>query len=574
MSTIRFDSLCKRFGGRTVFDNLSFEVSAGERVALVGPNGVGKTTVLRILAGELEPDSGSVYVADAPSMAYLPQHLSFPDGATLRSELDSLPPEYPVQAGLKRFGLAKGDMNQAVASMSGGQKTRLALLKVWVATPAVLVLDEPTNHLDAAGLDWLESFVRGFRGTVLMVSHDRYFLDRVTHRIVELTSAGARSYTGNYSAYRAKKDEQRRHELLQWEAQQRRAATLETSIDQQRRWFHISHVAAGKDDFRRARAARLARRAKSTVRRLERLKESAIDRPKDDMTVNLAIQDVSKTGRRVLVAEGLGKSYSVPLFSNASFHAMRGDRIGLVGPNASGKTTLLRLILRQEEPSEGAIWVSEGARFGYMDQEMQTLRADATILGMALEATGRTDAATSIRARNLLGSFLFKDEDVHKPIGVLSLGERMRLCMVRLLLSDFNVLVLDEPTNHLDIATREKLEEALESFGGTLVMVSHDRYLLNRVCNKIFAIEDGTIRTYLGGYTHYLEERSRRGHEGREIASREERSSRRDESLLLQNRLAVLSADLGFMSKDDPQYGAREAEFFAVGRRIREVAPK
>lgn len=620
--------LSKSYGFREIVKNIDFIVREGEKVALVGPNGVGKSTLLKIIAGHEAPTSGTVRFFRKPlSIGYLPQDPDF--GATptawdvLLEEQERL--GFAAQASaaeaISRFGFTQAEAGLPVDNLSGGQKTRLALARMWLSQPEFLLLDEPTNQLDMDGLIWLEGFVRRYSGTVLVVSHDRYFLDRVVSRVVELAPDRATEYSGTYTDYRRAKAKAFEEQLARYEAEQKGIRRIEEAIDRQMRWFEKAHRGAGKNTeiraskyFYRARAKRAAKRAKATVKRLESMKDRSVEKPRPERAITLAGLSEGAGGRRIVVAKGLGKSFGKPLFEGSNFAVLRGEKVGIVGPNGSGKTTLIRMILGEEPPSAGTLWVSPGVKAGYLSQELADLDHKASVLGEVLSLFPEHTKEVVTKVRTLLGRSLFSGDDVEKRIGVLSTGERKRVALVKLLLSDYNLLVLDEPTEHLDLPAREKLEEALSAYSGTLLLVSHDRYLLSRVCTKVIAIEEGRIRTYLGGFEEYWEKRKAaqtarsqnrqrplaEGHtstvrdrgsttEGdapmssggaRELrmddcrAASPDRKLTKDERLLLETRLAGLNSRLAFMSKDDPEYAAVESEFFQVARELRSANGK
>ncbi|NLG80601.1 MAG: ABC-F family ATP-binding cassette domain-containing protein [Firmicutes bacterium] len=614
----------KSYGPRDVLKDVSFSVVEREKVAVVGANGAGKTTLLKIIAGSLEPDWGRVvFFREGVRVGYLPQDMSFAPGATVGSELaQGLGYRYPdagqtdqadhadridgavqalsgapivggrggtahsrkevfeaegrVMEALSRFELAENGLEQPVSTLSGGEKTRLALARLWLEDADCLLLDEPTNHLDEGGLRWLERYVQGFPGTVVVVSHDRYFLDQTVSRVIALGPGGAESFQGNYRAYRKAVEERFERQMRVYLEQAKQSRRLREMIARQMEWFRRAHRDAGKnteirasDVFYRHRAEKLARRAKATIRRLERLEAERVDRPQADPAIRLQLRSDGKSGRRMVTASDVSKFFDGRcVFSAVSFAVMRGDRVGLVGPNGAGKTTLLRIIAGHEGVSGGEMWVSPLVRVAYFDQELASLADERTVLEEALSAGGERE-----QLRVLLGCFLFPGDSVHKRVGSLSAGEKARLALLKMLLSKANLLLLDEPTNYLDIPSRERVEEALENYDGTFVLVSHDRYLLGRVCNRILAIENGTVRVYLGGYEDYLRARSERDAASAGAGRGDKGEARAgelsdDERLLLENRLSVLASRLAEVSQDDPEYQKLTDEFISVAKRV------
>ena len=568
---LRADNLAKSYGFHQIFAHVNLLLKAGEKVALVGPNGIGKSTLLKILANLEEPDAGIVTQLQEPLLCrYVPQMPKF----ELRTPWEVLTQEVmqlgvlargtPSEA-ISRFGFGEAEAQLPVEHLSGGQKTRLALAKVWLSQPDLLLLDEPTNHLDMAALEWLESFVHGYYGCIFMVSHDRAFLDNVVSRVLELDRDGITEYAGNYTAYRESKAKTAAQQMAEYEADQRRIRRLEATIDQQMRRFEQSHRDAGQHDFYRRKAKKLAKTAKAHVKRLESMKASSVAKPQAEKSISLAGFETMDRGRRLVVAEDLGKSYGKVLFAHGNFSIIRGDKIALIGPNGAGKTTLLKMILGREEHSQGRLWISPSASMGYLDQEMGELKTDNTVFAEILSVLPQQTQEQITKARTFLARLLFNADDLEKPIGVLSVGEQKRVAMVKLLLASFSLLLLDEPTDHLDLPSREKLEDALVAYDGTLVLVSHDRYLLRKVANKVIALEKGGVVAYPGGFGEYEAKHTRQ----QAAHGVEPGKPSFEERLLLETRLAQLSSDLGMLPKEEPAYAEVEREFLEIARRLR-----
>lgn len=585
--------LGKSYGFHRIFSNLHFIVRERERVALVGRNGVGKTTLLKILAGLERPTEGSLeWFRKGLRLSYHPQEPHFPGGRTVRRLLQEAAEAAGRSAAdaehfLSRFGFVEEEAERTPAELSGGQRTRLSLMLRSLARPDLLLLDEPTNYLDQEGLEWLEHFLLRFSGSVLVVSHDRYFLDRVAERVIELLPDGAREYSGNYTSYRRAKEAAYRKQLADYRAQERRIRHLEEAIERQMAWFHKAHRDAGKRSdlraaapFYRAKAKKLARGAKAKMRRLEALKERAIEKPRREPSLRGADFSSEAAGRRAILAEDLGKTYGKPLFADSSFSILRGERVGIVGPNGSGKTTLLRILCGEESPTSGSLWRSPSLKVGLLDQEIRRLHPGRTVLEEALSALDARTRETVTRLRTLLHSFLFKEEELTKRVGALSAGQRKRLGLLKLTLSGFNLLALDEPTEHLDVDGRERLEEALQAYDGTLLLVSHDRYLLQSVCTKILAIEEGRIVTYPGGYDAYQEKRrARRGalDRGAQAGKPVEPSQTGEplssgERLLLEIHLAEIGARLAAAKGGSEEYQALAEEYDRIARSLKTLA--
>ncbi|MHB8946387.1 MAG: ABC-F family ATP-binding cassette domain-containing protein [Bacillota bacterium] len=450
MTLLRATNVTKAFGQRTVLDGVSFDVARGEKVALVGANGSGKSTLLHLLTGQLQADSGQLQWFRAPTVGYLEQHLAFDPGATVQAVATGGPPAVEggatvepsdlaaARAALFRVGFSEPDLALPVSALSGGQKTRLGLARLLRRRQDLdlLLLDEPTNHLDTDGLDWLESFVRGFPGAVLVVSHDRYFLDRVASRIIELEDGRTTSYPGNYSAFVAQKDEARRRQTELYEAQERERRKLQEIVRRQKQWFEKASAGPKITDSSKLdwgyigrHAAKHTKTAKAKMKRLERLEGAErVEKPRERDGLALGFDGADRPGAEVIVCRDVARAFGDrTLFSRVEFIVGPGERVALVGPNGSGKTTLIRLVLGLDQPTRGEARLGRSVRPGYFAQELEGLAEGS--------ATGRTvlaelQAATGLlqtEARSLLGSLLFRRDEVFKPLGVLSQGERVRL---------------------------------------------------------------------------------------------------------------------------------------------------
>lgn len=528
MALISLNSVRKSFGGFDVLDEVTFTIGASEKVALVGPNGSGKTTILRMITGQDDPDSGSVQVLPDTSIGFMPQDSELTGSGNLvdevsnatteikhleremrrleaamssadADEMEALLAEYgevqhefdrlggyafeaEVKATLSGLGLGPEHWEKPVSILSGGQKTRAALTKLLLQKPDVLLLDEPTNHLDIEACEWLEEFLRDFSGAVLVVSHDRYFLDRVVTKVIDLHEGFTRSYHGNYTAYVRQKEELIRQQAEGYERQQAEIARLEDFISR----YH---------------AGQRHREAKSREKRLDKMVR--IRKPRTDSAkIHVKLDAASSSGHIVLDLQDIGKGFDdKPLFTGMNLLVENGDRVGLVGPNGAGKTTLLRMIVGDEEPSVGTLSIGYGVEMGYFAQDLEGLDPENTVLEEMLECADLTPG----EARNLLARFLFKGDDVFKSVAKLSGGERNRLVLAKLMLQRPNLLLLDEPTNHLDIDSRQALDQALKEFGGTVILTSHDRYLLNSVATRIVEIAGGSAKTFEGNYDFFVE---------------------------------------------------------------------
>ncbi len=524
--------ISKAFITDEVLKNVSFHIEEGEKAAIVGINGAGKSTLLKIIIKELEPDSGSVTIARDSSLGYLAQHQDINSGRTvyeevltvkqdvmelelkLRSlehsmksasggELEALLDSYTlcsheferqngyavrseVTGVLKGLGFTEEEFDKPIDRLSGGEKTRVALSRLLLSRPDILLLDEPTNHLDLPSITWLENFLRGYAGSVIIVAHDRYFLDRVVTKVIELENGNASVFKGSYSDYSVKKA-------------RLREARLKAYYNNQREIKHQQEVIDKLKSFNREKSIK---RAESREKMLAKI--DVIDKPADVAdTMRFALEPAVTSGNDVLSVEGLTKSFgSRLLFKNISFEIKRGERVALIGANGTGKTTILKIINGLADADSGELRLGTGTMCGYYDQEHQVLNPDKTLFD---EISDAYPDMTNTRIRNVLAAFLFTGDDVFKRVGELSGGERGRMLLARLMLSNANFLLLDEPTNHLDMASKEILESALNSYTGTCLFVSHDRYFINSVATRILDLRDGTLTGYLGNYDYYLE---------------------------------------------------------------------
>ncbi len=531
MIEIQINSLVKSFEvGHNVLDGLTFQIDQGERVGLLGRNGAGKTTLFRILTGELDHDEGQVSIADRHRLGLISQIPVYPAGYTVEDVLRSAFARLEILAGemealegrmaagesdpalLRRYGslaerfevfggydtdvavnkIANGlsispeQRKQLFDSLSGGEKTRVNLGRLILEDTDILLLDEPTNHLDLHATEWLEEYIRGFRGTVLAISHDRYFLDRVVTRVIEIEGGKAEFYSGNYSFYAVEKERRYQERLKQYQKEQAKIEQLEKAAEQLRVWAFM-----GMD--------KTYRRAVNIERRIERMRTTA--KPTKARKMDARFSTAEFHGDEMLGIRNVAKSYGDKrLFSGITLKAEGGERIALIGDNGTGKSTLIKMIMGELYPDDGRIKLGPQAKPAYLPQIIHFDHPDWNLVENMM-ASKRGLSAQS--ARNRLAAYDFRGEDVFKPVSVLSGGEQSRLRLCMLMDGEVNFLILDEPTNHLDIASREWIEEAVESYDGTLLFVSHDRYFINRFATRIWELAEGTITDYPCGFTQY-----------------------------------------------------------------------
>ena len=535
MTDISVQDLKKSFEvGHPVLDGLSFEVAAGERVGILGANGCGKTTLFRILSGELEPDEGRAAIRRGRRVGLISQIPVYPDGWTtedvlreahsrlramggrmreleelmaadsgeaLLKEYDRLADDFRRLGGYdmdrERNRVANGldipaEMRQReFALLSGGEKTRVNLARLILEDTDILLLDEPTNHLDMRATEWLEDYILHFRGTVLAISHDRYFLDVVAQRCVEITEGKAELYSGNYSFYTVERQRRFEEKLKKYEKDQAKIAQLEAAAAKLHLWAFM-----GND--------KLHKRAFSMEKRIEKLSQT--ERPKMEKRLHAAFKEREFRGDEVLTAEGLTKGYEgKALFSGLALEVTGGERIAIIGENGSGKTTLVKLIVGEEEPDAGWIRRGPAVKYAYLPQHVKFAEPERT----AVDTLIYDCRCSPQEARDSLGAFGFSGEDALKAVGTLSGGEQSRLRLCMLMRGDINLLILDEPTNHLDLASREWMEDAIADYSEALIFVSHDRYFIEKFATRIWAFENGRLTDFRGSFSEYREYRAR-----------------------------------------------------------------
>lgn len=549
MIILNCSNISLSYGTNKILGSISFNVQESEKVGIVGVNGAGKSTLFKIISGSLRPDDGEVYTSKGIKLGYLEQNSGLNSDNTIWQELlstfshliqmeerlkdleiriskekdeaalSALMKEYSslterfsnsggyeynsrVKGVLRGLGFNDGQFELKITTLSGGQKTRLGLAKLLLEEPEIMLLDEPTNHLDINAIEWLEDFLKNYRKCVMLISHDRYFLDVVTNKTIEIENCECRVYYCNYTEYLNRKKVDREIQQKHFEQQQKEIARLESFIEQQRRWNREKNIIA----------------AESRQKAIDRMEK--IDRPKDlpdKIKIKFTASIIS--GNDVLSVEKLGKSYpEKSLFKDINFKLHRNEKVFLLGPNGCGKSTLLKILAGKLEHSSGNFEYGHKVKLGYYDQEQQDLDESSTILD---EVWNSNDKLTQTDVRNALASFLFKGEDVFKQVSVLSGGEKSRVSLVKLILSGANFLLLDEPTNHLDINSREVLEQALMDFDGTILAVSHDRYFINKLASRVLELGYNSLVDCSGNYSYFIEYKNRFNKSPQEKTSQE-----------------------------------------------------
>ncbi|GAB4074112.1 ABC-F family ATP-binding cassette domain-containing protein [Barrientosiimonas marina] len=533
MILMQLNNITKSFGADDILSDIKLEIKESDRIAIVGRNGSGKSTLLKIMAGDLSYDAGDIFKPKDLTMGYLSQHTSLESDKSIWEEMltvfdhllkqqqelrrmeekmtqtaslsnadyDELLADYDkkqqafdaaggyhyetdIKAILTGLNFGGFDYDTPINSLSGGQKTRLALGKLLLKKPDLLILDEPTNHLDIDTMGWLENYLSSYPGAIAIVSHDRYFLDKTVSTVYEIARHHSKKYNGNYSYYLKQRALDYEQEMQAYEKQQAEMREMEDFI---------------KRNIARASTSKRAQGRRKQLEKMEKL-----DKPQgDEKSASFTFQINRQSGGDVLNAEELAFQYdpSNPLFSHVTFHANRGERLALVGPNGVGKTTLLKLITGHFKPNSGTLDIGTNVDIGYYDQEQQSLSSNKTVLDELWDEHPDVDEKD---IRTVLGNFLFSGDDVFKPVHSLSGGQKARLSLARLMMQKANLLVLDEPTNHLDIDSKEVLEAALQEYPGTILFVSHDRYFINKLADKVVEMQREGSTTYLGDYDYYV----------------------------------------------------------------------
>ena len=530
MALLAAYNIAKSYGDRVLFSSVNFELQAKSRTGLVGANGTGKTTLFRLLAGQEQANSGQISLDKNTKIGYMEQHAAFEEERSVYEEtlslfsplmadeaaLEQLNHQIERQTGdldqlvkkqnalLERYqqnggltyrartrsmllgmGFSQSDLSLPMKALSGGQQSKVQMCKLLLSGADLLLLDEPTNHLDIQSVEWLESFLQTYPGALLVVSHDRYFLDKICTSILSLEHGSVKRYAGNYSQFYQKREQQRIEEERHYKNAQREIQLMENMITQLRRWNREKSI----------------RTAESKEKQLAKLKDSVKAPTPIAPTLGFSLSVAQASGQDVLIAEHLSKAYNKPLFTDVSLHIRKGERVFLLGPNGCGKTTLFRILMKKIKPDVGLVQYGANVRPGYYDQTQSGLSPQATALE---EIQNAYPHMNDTQARSALAMFLFRGDDVFKPIAALSGGEKARIELLKLMLSESNFLLLDEPTNHLDADSREALENALEGYEGTLFAITHDRYLANRLATRILAFTPDGLRESLGNYDDYL----------------------------------------------------------------------
>jgi macrolide transport system ATP-binding/permease protein len=573
MTIMKIRGIQKSFNEKQILQNAEIDIKQDSRIGLVGNNGAGKTTLANIIYGSIIPDKGIIDTFNSSvSIGYLKQSTEY----SIHEFEDTY---FLAENGLfqlsSQLGLNK-DINWADpnwSKLSGGEKLKISLASVWASRPELLILDEPTNHLDLQGAEWLIDELKTFKGAVIIISHDRYFLDRTVAEVIEIEDGSTKLFKGNYSSYRQEKERLYEIQLHQYEIQQKHKQQIEQQMANLKNWSEKAHRDSTKQgsaserrqigykEYHRMKAKKMDNQIKSKMKRLnQELEKNEVRAPMEEAKVRFEFQDSRKRGKRILEARELSKSFGRRcLFEESHFYMNNGERMALLGPNGSGKTTLIKILLGEETATSGDVWTSETIRIGYLSQDVSDLPLDKT----ALEYTGLTDKELIGRARTIFANIGLSEEKLTVPISTLSLGERTRVKLVMMLLAEIDLLILDEPTNHLDLASRESLEKTLMNFQGSVLVVSHDVYFLEKISNKLLLIDNGKIIRKEFGMKEFNTKKS----------SPKTGSKEKEEQLMvLQNEINAIIGRLSFMTKGEPGYEQLDKDLTELLKKKRDLS--
>lgn len=504
MSIIKLSNINKSYGDINTLTNITFDINEGEKVGIIGNNGTGKTTLINIISGNEIADSGNVWLAKGTKIGYLKQTTDY--------TLDNLSKGVDITNFLKMSSYLNIRTNNQ--NLSGGEKTKIALAHILAQKPTLLLLDEPTNHVDTKASEWIINQINNYEGTVLIVSHDRYFLNQTVQKIIEINHHKAKIYNGNYDSYQIQKTKDLNKAKATYIKEQKQDKKILKEISLLKNWSEKGEKEAGKQggsvkdarskgikDYHQQKAVKLAKNAKNKRTRLEKMRKNYIENPPIDKPVKFNFNGYCTNNNLIIQTNRLAKSFDNNLiFSDANIIVKGGEKIGLIGPNGSGKTTFIKLLLNKEQPSSGSIWKSASLKIAYMSQDVFNLNENTSILKLGHNYDKQTK---ELFFSNLVNMGI-KRSIFNNKISTLSLGQRMKIKLAQIIIDNYNLLILDEPTNHLDLECKIELEKALVNFKGTIIIASHDRYLLSKVTNKVFIFENNKIQRLENGYKDYI----------------------------------------------------------------------
>lgn len=565
----------KEFGQNIILNNISFDIEEGDRIGLVGLNGSGKTTLANIICGGIKFDKGSIkWYKENIKVGYLKQ-----DGSYTQKIIDEYHNEVRDEVNIKDFlqissclnikrdinPLSQGELN----SLSGGEKMKLALANILSYNPNFLILDEPTNYIDYEGMQWIIEKAKSYKGTLLIISHDRYFLDSTVNKVIEIYDGVTNTYYGNYSFYRDEKKRRYESEINQYNIQQYNKLKIEKEINKLKEWSQKAHkdstkkqaVGLGKKEYFRAKAKKRDKQVKSKIKQLEKLNLEGIKKPKEDKRIDFKFNNAILKGTRIIEAFNIEKGFSSRiLFKDSSFYIMRGERVGIFGPNGCGKTTLLKILLDKEKLDKGDVFLSKSVSIGYLSQEGLDIDEALSVIEM-FDIKSRQQEG---RLRKLLNNMGFDENMIGQKVSTLSYGEITRVRITKLIIKDLDLLIMDEPLNHLDIYSREKLEEALKDYEGTIILVSHDRYMIENLCNCLLVFKDNKIKKILGDPREHFDKIYVKEKENIFKSNKNQINhlkDAKDKKMLIENEISYVLGELSRLSKDSKEYNDMDKKF-------------
>lgn len=563
MNILRVRNIEKSFGDRTILHDITFDIQSHERIGLVGLNGAGKTTLANIIYGKTAPDKGTVETGKHQlKVGYLLQSVDYQVHDYVQGDVSSDFLELASELGLKKVHSWE---QERFSHLSGGEKLKMALAHIWASNPDILILDEPTNHLDFQGVQWLIEQLHQYKGTVILISHDRYFLDQTITKVFELEDGKLTIYDGHYSAYRTEKKKRYEDHLHQYETQQKHQARIESQVANLQQWAGKAHRTMreqeGFKEYHGVRAKKIDRAVKSKMKRLSmELEKHKVEKPEEEKKVRFQFDASGKRGKRIIEAKKLTKKFgSRPLFQDSHFYMGHGERIGLIGSNGSGKTTFINMLLGEEPLTGGELWKSPSLKIAHLSQDVADMPPTKSPIE-ALELTGQEDM---FHARTILANMGMKESILNQPIQTLSLGERTRVKLTAMLIREHDLLILDEPTNHLDLPSREQLEETLAEFSGTMLIVSHDYYFLNRLCDKLLIIEDGMIKRVEMNLEQYEAKKKQPA-----VSDKQDKDER---LLILETEISAVIGELSLLTPGSEKYLELDAKFLVLSKERRKL---
>jgi macrolide transport system ATP-binding/permease protein len=577
---LNLQGISKEFGETNVLKDVSLNISLGDRVGLVGINGAGKSTLANIIYGSIKGDGGNMlwYKKDI-EIGYLKQDSFYCQRTWSGQEIDIKVNEYSEDYLEVSSYLGINKINpmeqERLRNLSGGEKMKMALANIWSFNPDFLILDEPTNHLDYQGMQWLIEELKKYKGTILIISHDRYFLDCCVNKIFEVNKGTVTTFYGNYSFYKEEKRKRYESQLHQYEIQESTKAKIEQEINRLKEWSDKGHrestkkeaAGLGKKEYFRKKAKKKDKQVKSRIKSLEKIDLDGVEKPEEDKKIDFKFNDAVLKKNRVVEAIDIKKSFnSEVLFKATSFFIMSGERVGVFGSNGCGKSTLLKILLGKESLDEGELFISSSMTIGYLSQETLEADRDKTVIEL-FEINNREEEG---KIRILLANMGFDEKMINQQLSTLSLGEVTRVRMTKIIYKHQDILVLDEPLNHLDIYSREKLEDALKDYDGTIILVSHDRYMIEKVCDCLLVFENNKIKKILGSPKEYLDGLFTKNKKKDKKKMQNEKEIK-EQKMLLENEIAYIVGELSKVSQGTPIYDELDNKFKELISRKREL---